>query len=166
MSEPADLRRLQQQLVRLASLDAERLRLLDELKSEGLLRSKGLVGEWGERIGLALLGGTLAPPSQPAYDLTDAQGRTVQVKTLRSTPGNSRTSLGVVHPGYQTLLCVRIDESFVPLAAYEIPHDLVDELYPGKRASLTRTLENHPRTRRYRTDELASALAAPRGRGG
>ena len=79
-------------LKRLAVLDTERVELLTQLRTMGF-RSRGLVGEYGELLAAALYGVPLPASSQPGYDLDVPGLGAVQVKTLRSTPGNRRTSM-------------------------------------------------------------------------
>jgi hypothetical protein len=55
--------------------------LVDEMQSRGTIRTRSVVGELGERRALIAYGGVLAPTGEPGFDLIDAAGRTVQVKT-------------------------------------------------------------------------------------
>jgi len=91
------------------------------------IQGRGLVGEIGERIASAHYGVELAPPSTPGYDLLDRDGRRVQVRTLRSTPENHRTTLGTPNEPYDVLFAVRLDEAFMPVAAIEVPNNVLAE---------------------------------------
>lgn len=62
-----------------------------ELRRRGVSRTAGSVeGEMGERLALMVYGGTLPLPGTKAYDLTDADGRTIQVKTRTLPRGDDR----------------------------------------------------------------------------
>lgn len=143
-------------LARLVELDSERRAILAELIKRGF-RSRGFVGEWGEMIAAAYYGVELQRASQPGFDLVDKLGRRVQVKTLRSTPENQRASMGILREPYDVLFALRLDISFQPVAAFEIPRAILDEKYPGKRTSLTRFLETHPDVKRVGRAELFRA---------
>lgn len=143
----------------LAELDAQRLVLLDRLLSLGF-RSRGLVGEYGELIAASYYGVEPAGPSQRGFDL-EAGGEKIQVKTLRSTPGNHRTSLGVLTEPYTMLFALRLRADFTPEVAYEIPREAVETVYaPGSRTSLTKTLIKAPGVRAVSEERLVEAVAA------
>jgi len=149
--------------VRLVELDHERRTILGQLVARGF-RSRGFVGEWGELIAAAHYDGKLAPASERGFDLIDRDGRRVQVKTLRSTPENERTSMGVLAEPYDVLFALRLGEDFVPFAAFEIPRRLLDDRYRGKRTTLTRWLETHPEVVRPTREELLQAAEVAHSR--
>jgi hypothetical protein len=133
-------------LKRLAVLDAERVELLTQLRTMGF-RSRGLVGEYGELIAAALYDAPLPASSQPGYDLDVPGLGLVQVKTLRSTPANRRTSMGPMKDPYDVLLAIRLDPDYRPQAAWQIPRATVERTYPhGTRTSLTAKLLDGPTT--------------------
>jgi hypothetical protein len=62
-----------------------------EIVRRGVSRTSGSIqGEIGEALALAVYGGVLAPPGTKGYDLTDAQGRKIQVKTRTLPKGVHR----------------------------------------------------------------------------
>ncbi|MFV4913627.1 hypothetical protein PFZ49_08720 [Microbacterium lacticum] len=62
-----------------------------EFQRRGVSRTAGSIqGEVGESLALAVYGGMLPPPGARAYDLNDAQGRLVQVKTRTLPAGVTR----------------------------------------------------------------------------
>lgn len=66
-------------------------RIQREFGLRGVSRTSGAIqGEVGEGLALAVYGGTLPPPGTRAYDLIDAQGRLVQVKTRTLPQGKTR----------------------------------------------------------------------------
>ena len=125
---------------RLAVLDAERVELLTRLRTMGF-RSRGLVGEYGELLAAAIYDIPLPTSSPPGYDpAVPGLGR-VQVKTLRSTPANHRTTMGPMKDPYDVLLAIRLDADYRPTAAWQIPRSTVELTYPhGMRTSLTAKL--------------------------
>ena len=72
-------------------------------------RTSGAIqGEIGEGLALAVYGGALPPPGTKAYDLTDAQGRLVQVKTRTLPKGDDR--MFQFHSlDFDLALCIRFD---------------------------------------------------------
>jgi hypothetical protein len=152
-------------LERLAVVDAERLELIATLRTLGF-RSRGFVGEYGELIACALYPGSrLASPSQAGYDLVVEGLGLVQVKTLRSTPANHRTSMGIMRDPYDMLFALRLDVAFKPVSAWEIPRAAVEAVYPhGTRTSLTQRLVADATVREIEPDRLrAAALAVASG---
>src|SRR5213082_2926631 len=111
-------------LKRLAVLDGERVKLLTQLRAMGF-RSRGLVGEYGELLAAALYDVPLSTSSKPGYDLEVPDLGLVQVKTLRSTPGNRRTSMGPMKDPYDVLLAIRLNADYQPEAAWQIPRAIV-----------------------------------------
>ncbi len=143
----------------LAELDAQRLALMNRLVGLGF-RSRGLVGEYGEMIVAAYYGVEAAGPSQKGFDL-EAEGEQIQVKTLRSTPGNERTSMGVLTEPYSLLFALRLRADFTPKVAYKIPRAVVEAVYPpGTRTSLTKKLLEDSTVKTVTEEELLLAVAA------
>lgn len=77
---------------------------IDALQALGALRSRGLVADLGEGLAAGFYDVELAPPSTPGYDLETKEGWKVQVRTLRDTATNHRTSMGVMKEPYDVLL--------------------------------------------------------------
>ena len=84
-------------------------RIQREFGRRGVARTSGAIqGEVGEGLALAVYGGTLPPPGTKAYDLTDEQGRLVQVKTRTLPKGNDR--MFQFHSlDFDIALCIRFD---------------------------------------------------------
>lgn len=153
-------------LERLAAIDAERLQLIGDLRDMGF-RSRGLVGEYGELLAAAIYPQSRrAAPSQAGYDLIVEGLGLVQVKTLRSTPTNHRTSMGVMRHPYDVLVAIRLDVAYRPVGGWEIPREAVEAVYPyGQRTSLTAQLLGKPGVREIEQARLeAATLAVARGR--
>jgi len=144
-------------LARLADVERERSAIIGELVELGHIRGRGLVGEVGERFAAAYYGVELAPPATPGYDLVDRDGRRVQVRTLRCTPTNFRTTLGTPKEPYDVLFAIRIDEALVPLEAIEVPKLVVDEFYVGGRASWTKKVAADKRVKWIGGEALVAA---------
>ncbi|WP_156459425.1 hypothetical protein [Microbacterium sp. Leaf436] len=84
-------------------------RIQREFGRRGVSRTSGAIqGEVGEGLALAVYGGTLPPPGTRAYDLTDAQGRLVQVKTRTLPPGVSRM-FQFDSLDFDLAVCIRFD---------------------------------------------------------
>ncbi|MUU73525.1 hypothetical protein [Pseudarthrobacter sp. GA104] len=66
-------------------------RIGQEIIRRGVSRTSGSIqGEVGEALAKAVYGGVLAPPGTKAYDLADALGRKIQVKTRTLPRGVDR----------------------------------------------------------------------------
>lgn len=103
----------------MTDLDLEALPLSDlfdlharvqrEFGRRGISRTSGAIqGEVGEGLALAVYGGTLPPPGTRAYDLTDAQGRLVQVKT-RTLPEGVTRMFQFDSLDFDLAVCIRFD---------------------------------------------------------
>lgn len=73
-----------------------------------LRTSTAIQGEVGEALALTVYGGTLPLPGTRAYDLTDGQGRLVQVKT-RTLPRGSTRMFQFDSLDFDLALCIRFD---------------------------------------------------------
>ena len=82
-----------------------------EFQRRGVSRTSGSIqGEVGESLALSVYGGTLPPPGTRAYDLKDAQGRLVQVKTRTLPKGDNR--IFQFHSlDFDLALCIRFDRA-------------------------------------------------------
>lgn len=144
-------------LKRLAVLDSERVGLLTQLRTMGF-RSRGLVGEYGELLAAAHYHVSLSVSSKPGYDLEVPGLGLVQVKTLRSTPSNRRTSMGPMKDPYDVLLAIRLNADYHAEAAWQIPRATVELVYPhGTRTSLTAKLVAGPSVVCITREQLAEA---------
>lgn len=91
----------------------------------------------------------------PGYDLVAADGRLVQVRTLRSAANGERTSMGVMRDPYDTLFAVKLSIDFEPLRAIEVARPVLERHYPhGTRTSWTKRLEAHDEVRRISANAL------------
>lgn len=80
-----------------------------EFQRRGVSRTAGSIqGEVGESLALAVYGGMLPPPGARAYDLNDAQGRLVQVKT-RTLPAGVTRVFQFDSLDFDVALCIRFD---------------------------------------------------------
>jgi len=84
-------------------------RVQREFGRRGISRTSGAIqGEVGEGLALAVYGGALPPPGTRAYDLTDAQGRLVQVKT-RTLPEGVTRMFQFDSLDFDLAVCIRFD---------------------------------------------------------
>lgn len=84
-------------------------RIQREFSRRGVARTSGAIqGEVGEGLALAVYGGTLPPPGTKAYDLVDAQGRLVQVKT-RTLPTGDQRIFQFHSLDFDIAVCIRFD---------------------------------------------------------
>ena len=144
-------------LKRLAVLDVERVELLTQLGTMGF-RTRGFVGEYGELLAAAVYAVPLPASSLPGYDLEVPRLGLVQVKTLRSTPGNHRTSMGPMKDPYDILLAIRLSADYQPTAAWQMPRATVELTYPhGTRTSLTAKLLAGPNVVQIPEEQLVEA---------
>lgn len=137
-------------------LQAERDRhaAISELKALGAIRSRSILGEIGEEMAAAYYQAERALGSNPGYDIVLSDGTRVRVKTLRSTPTNRRTSIGVLQPDYDKLLAIRLNADYEPCDVIEVPKEVVQEHFGQGRVSWTRRLERDPRTKVIPASEL------------
>ena len=140
---------------RLRGAERERRAAIEELIRLGVVRSRVLVGDLGERVAADYYGVDLAPVFTPGYDLVDRRGRRVQVKTLRGTPTGPRTIIGAVNDPCDVVLAIRLDFDYTPLEAIEIPRAVARE-FIGANGKLgwTARLASDNRVRRITADEL------------
>lgn len=132
---------------RLTRAERERRAAIGELMALGVIRSRTLVGDLGEGLAAAFYGVPLPPPSNPGFDLTNKDGLNVQVRTLRCTPENYRTSIGPMREPYDLLFAIRLDEDYAPLEAIEAPRAVVEDFYGRGRVTWTKRFANDPRVR-------------------
>lgn len=84
-------------------------RIQREFARRGVSRTSGAIqGEVGEGLALAVYGGTLPPPGTKAYDLIDAHGRLVQVKT-RTLPRGDQRIFQFHSLDFDIAVCIRFD---------------------------------------------------------
>lgn len=150
---------------RLNAAERAKREAIRELIDMGAIRSWGLVADLGEAIAARYYGVNLAPPSTAGFDLMTKDGRRVQVRTLRMTPENARSTMGPMKEPYDVLMAIRLNADYSPLYAIEVSRQTLDELYPdGKRTTWTQTLERHPKTKRIEAEDLMQpGLGARRG---
>ncbi|MFD5277526.1 DUF6998 domain-containing protein [Pseudarthrobacter sp. NPDC058362] len=127
-------------------------RIGQEIIRRGVSRTSGSIeGEVGEALALAVYGGVLAPPGTKGYDLTDVQGRKIQVKTRTLPKGVHRIfqfdSALVDSIDFDLALCIRFDrETNVLDWAREYPREellgLVSPHKEGPRLPTGRALQH------------------------
>lgn len=80
-----------------------------ELGRRGIARTSGSIqGEVGERLALEVYGGSLPPVGTKAFDLVDANGRLVQVKT-RTLPKDENRIFQFDSLDFDLAICIRFD---------------------------------------------------------
>ncbi len=104
----ADL--LSQAMLKLKRADVLRREAIDDLMRLQEIRSRGLVADLGEMIAARYFAVGLELPSNPGFDLVAPGGSRVQVRTLRDTPTNRRTSMGPMKEPYDRLFAIRLRE--------------------------------------------------------
>jgi hypothetical protein len=86
-------------------------RVQHEFDRRGVSRTSGpLQGEVGEGLARAVYGGMLHLPGTRAYDLTDAQGRLIQVKT-RTLPLGKTRIFQFDSLDFDLAVCIRFDRA-------------------------------------------------------
>lgn len=147
---------------RLRAAERERRAAIAELIRLGVVRSYVFVGDIGERLAARYYGVELPPAFTPGYDLVDAHGRRVQVKTLRATPERPRTIIGEIKDPCDVVLAIRLDFDYTPVEALEIPRK-VAECFVGKNGKLgwTSKLAGHPDVRNIAGSELDATRKSP-----
>jgi hypothetical protein len=152
---------IDQAMKRLRAAERERIAAIDDLIRLGVVRSRVLVGDLGERIAANYYGVELAPTFTAGYDLIDRDGRRVQVKTLRGTPTAPRTIIGELAYPCDVLLAIRLDFDYAPTEAIEVPYEVAEE-FVGKngKVSWTNALAHDGRVHRITARELLSGESA------
>lgn len=153
---------------RLTRAERERRAAIGELMRLGVIRSRTLVGDLGEALAAGFYGVPLPPRSNPGFDLTRRDGVRVQIRTLRCTPENFRTSIGVMREPYDVLFAIRLDEDYAPLEAIEAPREAVEHFFGRGRVTWTKRFASDPRVRHVPATELVRYAAtntarSPRG---
>lgn len=149
--------RLEEAMRKLVEADRARRSAVNDLKALGVVRSRSLVGDLGEVLAVRFYGVQLEPPSAPGFDLRTPGGQRVQVRTLRCTPENFRTTVGTPNGPYDLLFAIRLDEEYQPIEAIEVPREVIEEYFGKGRVSWTRQLARHPRVRRISKMELEAS---------
>lgn len=119
----------------------------DRLRAAGLLRSNSLVGDVGEWIAARHYGVPLAKTRTQGYDLVIADGRCVQVKTLKDGNDGRRSEAGRVLGPCDMLLMIRLAPDFTPLAAIEVDFSVVKEVFGGEPVRWSLAFAKDPRVR-------------------
>lgn len=148
----------------LRKAERARRRAINALIELGVVRSRTFVGDLGEQLVADYYGVDLEPPSTPGFDLCNRDGKRVQVRTLRSTTENYRTTIGYQKEPYDQLFVVRLDEDYRPTVGLEVARRAIKELFGDRRITWTRGLGHHPRTKRIGGDVLLRRQAAHRRR--
>jgi hypothetical protein len=150
---------LEEVMRKLAEADRARRSAIKDLRALRAVRSRSLVGELGEALAARFYGVQLEPPSTPGFDLITRDGKRVQVRTLRSTPENKRTTIGTLKGSYDLLFAIRFDEEYRPTEAIEVPREVIEELFGERRVTWTKALEADSRVRRISKADLGPSQA-------
>jgi hypothetical protein len=150
-----DQEAIEEAMGRLRAADRARWQAINDLKDLGVVRSRSFVGDYGEELARRYYEvGELQPPSNAGYDLIRSDGLKVQVKTLRSSPTNFRSTIGALKPDYDLLLAIRLDADYRPVSAIEAPKEAVERHFGTGRVTWTRTLESDDQVRSISPEEL------------
>jgi hypothetical protein len=149
---------------RLTHAERERRAAIGELMALGVIRSRTLVGDLGEALAAAFYGVPLPPPSNPGFDVTRHDGLRVQVRALRCTPENFRTSIGVMREPHDVLFAIRLDEDYAPLEAIEAPREAVERFFGRGRVTWTKGFASDLRVRHIPATELLRYAATTTAR--
>lgn len=117
------------------------------LKAAGVLRTNSLVGDVGEWVAARYYGVKLANTVTRGFDLITADGRRVQVKTLRDGNDGRRTEAGRVLGPCDLLLIVRLAPDYTPLGAIEVDLQVVQEVFGAGPVRWSRRFAADPRVR-------------------
>jgi hypothetical protein len=110
-------------MVRRAALLEELQSVAVSLKARGLGRTDQIVGELGERLALAVYGGTLETVSAKNIDLVDGTGRRIQVKA-RELPAGVRRPYRFASAEFDVALVIRFNrKTFAIEWARELARD-------------------------------------------
>jgi len=99
--------------------------LLVELKRRGIIRTADLIGGVGEHLALRMYGGVIASVGTKAYDLTDPEGRLIQVKARVASRSEGSLKIGLKSAdGFDACLVLLLDpQSLRPLMAREVSRE-------------------------------------------
>lgn len=125
------------------------------LKATGLLRTNSLVGDVGEWVAARYYGVELADTVTRGYDLTIADGRRVQVKTLKDGNDGRRTEAGRVLGPCDVLLIIRLALDYTPLEAIEVDFAVVKEVFGTRPVRWSRKFAADPRVQTIPGSELS-----------
>lgn len=110
-------------------------RAIDALRESGVVRTKNVVGCYGEYLFSRAFGWKLQGNSQSAFDAVDSAGVTYQVKSRRVSVLNPSRQLGDMPPDagirFDVLAGVIFDEEFTVHCAVLIPKDALLPLRSG-----------------------------------
>jgi hypothetical protein len=110
-------------------------RSIDALYESGVVRTKNVVGCYGEHLFARAFEWTLQGNSQSAFDAIDAQGATYQVKSRRVSARNPSRQLGDMPPDerirFDVLAAVVFAEDFAVHCAVLIPKEALCRLRSG-----------------------------------
>ena len=127
-------------MAKLRRAEKRRSEAIEDLKDLGVVRNRGFVGAYGEELAKRYYRvRKLEPPSNAGFDLVRRDGQRVQVKTLRSTPTNPRSTIGVLQPDYDVLLAIRLDADYKPVEAIEASKEVVERHFGRGRVTWTKT---------------------------
>lgn len=116
--------------------------LLSELNRRGIIRTSDLVGGVGEHIAQRMYGGALSPVGTKAYDLIDAGGRLVQVKSRVANRSEGRLKVTFkTLDGFDTCLALLLaPENLRPLMAREVRREDIVAMKARKSSLFVRDL--------------------------
>ncbi|QOD05800.1 hypothetical protein [Pseudarthrobacter sp. BIM B-2242] len=110
--------------------------VLEELRRRGIIRGRNVTGDIGEYLAAAMYNVERAAPGTPGYDVADASGLRIQVKTRAfSTNPSIRRYRGLEGGGFDAVLFLALDPvTFEPFRAREVSAARIKELmsvHPG-----------------------------------
>jgi len=101
------------------------------LTALGVLRTGGIVGEYGEWLFARAFGWRLAQPSEKSFDAIDASGVRYQIKARQDSGRGGAYQLGIMRnmgeDGWDRLAAVVFDAEFTVSRAVVLPRALVVE---------------------------------------
>jgi hypothetical protein len=105
--------------------------VLGELRNQGVLRTKNVLGDYTEWLVAEKLGLTLSGNSTAGYDAVDNEGYRYQIKGRQPTPENPSTQLGALRSldrqDFDFLIGVLFNADFTPRLVIKAPHAVVVE---------------------------------------
>jgi hypothetical protein len=146
---------IEQAMAKLRAAERARWEAIGELVELEFVRSRSFVGDYGEELAKRYYRvAELEPPSNAGFDLRRQDGQRVQVRTLRSTPTNYRTTIGTLKSDYDVLLAIRLDADYTALGAIEVAKDIVERHFGTGRVTWTKTFAADPEVTVIAADDL------------
>lgn len=135
------------------------------LLERGIVRSaNNPIADIAERIVATYVGGELAAPNEKSFDVTSADGTTLQVKALRRTRSNGTGLSALRSMAFDELAVVVFENDMTVIEGVFVPKAAVEELmgwsktWQANRVGLTKKFLADDRVVRVPADQLLTTL--------